>query len=98
MKRLHRKDEEAYRRVINRMLEHTGKTYDDMKQLAGAVVEGTMWFNHYKFNTQQQYDDWKQWTINFLRTDIYPKYTKKDAERVFDVIDLMWGITVRKYA
>lgn len=96
MKRLHRKDEEVYRRIVNKMLEHVGKTYDDVKQLDEAVTNGTLWCNYYKFETQQQYDDWKQWTLNFLRTDVYPKYTKRDSEYVFSSIDLMWGLTVRK--
>lgn len=98
MKRLHRQEEEVYRRVIDKMMEHTGKTYADMKQIEHALIEGTMWFNHYKFDTQEQYDTWKQWTINFLRTEVYPRYTKKDAGRLFGNIDLMWGLGIRKDA
>lgn len=54
--------DEHYRTIINRMLSHTGKTVD-------TVRNDPQWFSNNTM-TQTQADEFKTWCIGYVRTEL----------------------------
>lgn len=86
---------EATKIILNKMLEKHNITIADIKEKADAdgKIEGVSWFEHYT-RTEEEYNEWKLWALDFLNTKVKPKYTKKYLEIQFNMIDLMWGLKI----
>jgi len=81
------KKEQSLKDIINKMFELAGHTvrYDD---LLGRTDD---WFMKYTM-TEQQYDEWKTWSSQYLRENL--KMTKTEADKNMGWIGLMYGLKV----
>jgi len=73
--------------ILNKQLEKYGLNIDSPE-----VRSDPEWYKNYNM-TSQEYEVWKQYSINKLRTDL--KFSKKRATLEFPWIDLMWGLNVK---
>lgn len=48
------------------------------------------WYQAYTFNSEQEYNNWKEFCINLFRVEL--KLTKKQAEQQFMWFDLNYGL------
>ena len=91
-KRLSYNSEEFLKRIIQKQLDLHGVRIEDIMALPdGKVPSGEWWFHHYKFNTVEQYEEWKRFCIHELRNS-RERLSRKKAEDVFRWIDLQWGL------
>lgn len=81
------KKEQSLKDIINQMFEIAGHSvrYDD---LLGRTDD---WFTQYTM-TEQQYDEWKSWSEQYLRTNL--KMSKIEAGKNMGWIGLMYGLKV----
>lgn len=50
------------------------------------------WFRYYTFDTPEEFENWKNFCINFLTTRTMPKMSKKQAETAFAWLNLDVGL------
>ncbi len=76
-------------KIIEKMINAELKPYGiKMKDVLG--VEN--WFQKYTFNTEEQYNKWKEYCIDLMTKKVTPRRTKAKAEREFMWLDLMYGL------
>lgn len=85
-------DPYVVRQLINKELEQYNVDYDYVKNRDFMTLHDCNWYEYYRFNTKQDYEEWKKYCITFLTTNITPKISKKRALQIFDWLDLMWGL------
>lgn len=91
-KRLSYNSIEFLQKLVQRELDLHGAKFEDIQALpAGRMPNGEWWYQHYKFETKEQFDEWKQFCITELRNS-RERLSKKRAEEVFKWIDLQWGL------
>ena len=91
-KRISYKSEEFLTRLIQKQLDLHNAKFEDIAALPeGKMPNGSNWYQHYTFATEEQYQDWKQYCITELR-NTKERLTKKRAEEVFLWIDLQFGL------
>lgn len=81
------KKDQSLKDIINQMFEIAGHSvrYDD---LLGRTDD---WYTQYTM-TEQQYDEWKSWSEQYLRTNL--KMNKIEAGKNMGWIGLMYGLRV----
>lgn len=91
-KKISVQDPEFARRVIQKELDFHGASFDDVKALTdGKLPNGTPWYQHYTFDTPEQYQEWKDFCIAEYR-NTKEKYTVTMAEQAFMWLDLTYGL------
>jgi hypothetical protein len=80
------------RHLINKELEQYKVDYDYVNDVNFREKHSCEWYEYYRFNTKQDYDEWKNYCVAFLTTNITPKISKKRALEIFAWLDLMWGL------
>lgn len=91
-------DPKALEIIINKQLEPYGLKMQDVidnpewKIRVNKKWKILPWYQAYTFDSEEEYGCWRDFTINFLRKNIKPKFSKERAEREFIWIDLMWGL------
>jgi hypothetical protein len=78
--------------LIDKELEPYGVTCEEMRALPEGKINGVHWYQHYTFNTPEEYNAWKEFCIDILSKQITPKLHKSIVEREFAMLDLMWGL------
>lgn len=91
-----RNDEVIIRTILNKMLEPHGIDLDYIMSLpqdehGRQMIEGAEWFRYYTM-TQEQHDEWKKWTLEYLKTTFIPK---NRHAREFVWFDLMYGLKIQ---
>lgn len=81
--------EKVVTKIINKML----KPYKiDMNYVINnPKINGIDWFQYYTFNSNEEVEKWKKYSIKQLKR-AYPYMSDKYIERQFSYIDLMWGL------
>lgn len=82
--------ESIVRLIINKQLEKYNVDYDYIK--ANPEIDGKPWYQYYTFDSEQEYNDWKDYCMELLTKQVRPKYSKELASKEFLWIDLMWGL------
>lgn len=91
-KKISYNDLEFVRTLIQKELDIHGAKFEDIQALPeGMLPDGSFWFHFYTFDTPEQYQEWKDFSINQLR-NTREKLSKKMAEKVFDMFDLTYGL------
>ena len=91
-KKISYNSEEFLTKIIQKQLDLHGAKFEDIKALVdGKLPNGEFWYQHYKFNTKEQFENWKQFCITELRNS-RERLSKKRAEEIFIWIDLQWGL------
>jgi len=80
--------EEILEACINKELEPYQVTYRQIKE--NPLIEGIEWYSHFTFNSKEQFESWKYFCISLFRKEL--KHSKKQAEREFDWLNLMYGL------
>ena len=91
-KKISYNSEEFLTKIIQKQLDLHGAKFEDIKALVdGKLPNGEFWYQHYKFNTKEQFENWKQFCITELRNS-RERLSKKRAQEIFMWIDLQWGL------
>jgi hypothetical protein len=91
-KRLSCRSEELLIKLIQKQLDLHGAKFEDIKATKdGKLPNGEFWYQHYTFETKEQYEDWKEFCITELRNS-RERLSKNRAEEAFRWIDLQWGL------
>ena len=62
-----------------------------MMDETGNIIE-VPWYVFYTM-TPEQFDGWKKWTLNYLKTTYL---SKSRYEKEFAMFNLMWGLKIRE--
>lgn len=91
-KRLSYNSDELLQKLVQKELDLYNVKFEDIVALPeGRMPNGEWWFHHYVFETEEQYNEWKQYCITELR-NTRERLSKKRSEDVFRWIDLQWGL------
>lgn len=83
---------EFLQKLVQKELDLHNAKFEDIQALPdGRMPNGEWWYQHYKFDTREQYHEWKQYCITELR-NTRERLSKARAEKVFMWIDLQWGL------
>jgi hypothetical protein len=96
MKKLKIGDPKIIEQFINKELENYGVTMEDVKNYPDGIIEGLPWYQYYTFKTHDDHDEWKNWCIDFLKTQVTPKLRKDRINVEFAWFDLMYGLKVEE--
>ena len=92
MKKLSYNDPEFVRRIMQKQLDIHGAKYEDIIALPeGKMPNGKHWYQHYVFETREQYEEWKEFCIRELR-NTRERLSRRDANKMFAWIDLQYGL------
>ena len=92
MKKLKVDDPKVVEIILDKQLEPFGVTMQDMVACPDGRIEGKFWYQFYTFKTKEEYTAWKDWSLNFLATQVSPKKSKKNWEKEFAWLDLQYGL------
>ena len=84
--------DDAFKLCISKELEKYGKTYDDVYNLPGGMIDDTPWYQYYTFDTKEEYEEWKNFCLDIFEKKVSPKMNKKNVQREFLFFDLGWGL------
>jgi|LakMenE18May11ns_1017448.scaffolds.fasta_scaffold8816108_1 hypothetical protein len=73
--------------LINKQLEKYNLTVNSPE-----IINNKKWFSTYCFDNHDEYLRWKNFCIEILSKHCIPKMYKKEVEKQFNWIDLMWGL------
>jgi hypothetical protein len=79
--------------LINKMLEKHGVTFDEIVQYPNGEINGVDWYEYYTM-TQQEYDDWREWSKNFIKQNVTPKLSNERIRQELAWFDLAYSIKV----
>ena len=96
MKKLKIGDPKIVELFINKELEKYGVTMEDVKSYPDGIIEGLPWYQYYTFKTHSDHDEWKNWCIDFLKTQVTPKLRKDRINVEFASVDLVYGLKVEE--
>ena len=85
-------DDDLIHLLLNKQLEKYGVTITDILKLPDNKINGVYWYQYYTFDSEEEYDKWKDFCIDILTNHVTPKLPKKLVESNFSWIDLMWGL------
>lgn len=92
MKKLSYNSDDFLRRVIQKQLDLHGVDFDYIMSLSdGKLPNGKYWYQHYVFETREQYEEWKEFCIRELR-NTRERLSKRNANKIFNWIDLQYGL------
>jgi hypothetical protein len=92
IKKLSYNDLEFIRRVIQKELDFHGVKFEDIQALPdGMLPDGSYWFHYYTFNTPEQHEEWKKYTMDEIK-NCRERLNKKEQEQLFSMIDLTYGL------
>ena len=74
--------------IIEKELESHG--VDCEYVLKNQEINNKPWYNHFTFRTEEEYENWKSFSINLLMKKL--KYNKTFAIKQFAMIDLNYGL------
>lgn len=79
--------------LVNKELEKYNTTVQEIKANDEFhLVNGVSWYIHYTFDSEEEFNAWKQFCINVLTTQVTPKVSLKEAEKEFAWLNLMYGL------
>lgn len=83
-----------WQHLINKELEPYRVDYKFVTNFQEEIrqTHGCEWYEYYRFNTKQEFEEWKKYCITFLTTKITPKISKKRALEMFNWFNLMCGL------
>lgn len=81
--------EELAKVLIDKMLEKHNVGYEHVK--ANPEINGISWFQYYTC-TKEEEAEYKEWFIEFLKTNVTPKYSKKRINEAYFWFNSMWGL------
>lgn len=80
------------RKVIQKELDLHGAEFDYIMSLKdGRLPNGKFWYQHYVFDTEEQFEEWKQFCLKELR-NTRERLSRRNAEKVFTWINLQYGL------
>lgn len=77
--------EELIMVMVDAELEIYSLTHKDVKNIDN-------WYTKFTFDWKEEYESWKEFCIYILRNCCTKKLNKKEANRIFMWIDLMYGL------
>jgi hypothetical protein len=80
---------EVLKLIIDKELEPYGVTKEFVTE--NVEIEGAPWYEYYTFNSEEEYNNWKKFSIELIAKEIQPR-NKKVALKEFVMLDLMWGL------
>jgi hypothetical protein len=78
--------------IVNKELEKYSVFCKNVKDLPDGRINDTNWYDYYTFDTEEEYNNWKEFCLDVLSTQVTPKISKKKAKEEFSMIDLAWGL------
>lgn len=78
--------------LIDKQLEKYGVTCKQMRELPDGKIEGKDWYDYYTFDSEEEYNKWKEFCLDVLSNQVTPKLPKRLVETEFAMLDLMWGL------
>lgn len=93
-------DEQFVLNCVNKEFEIIGSNlhWDNFNELSqwSKLPENLEWFSHYKFASEEQYNEWKNYFLEHFY-DWQPKrISKKVAEREFSWFSLQYGFAINE--
>lgn len=73
--------------MVDAELEVYSLTHKDVKHI-------DRWYSKFTFDWKEEYESWKEFCIYILRNCCTEKIKKKKANRIFEWIDLMYGLRI----
>jgi len=92
MKKLRVGNPELVKILINKMLEKHNIDYNYI--MANQIIDGRVWCTHYEW-TQEESNNYKKWFIDFFKSNVSPKLSKKLLEIQWIYYNLMWGLKIK---
>lgn len=89
-KRYSQDSPELLKLIINKQLENYGVTMEHV--LENPEIEGKPWYQHYTFDSKQEYDNWRNFCKELFTKKVFPKVSVKRFENSFVWIDLQYGL------
>lgn len=86
------KSEELTHLLLNKQLEKYGVTIADILKLPENKIDDVNWYQYYTFDSEEEFNEWRDFCIDILTTHVTPKLPKKLIQSTFSWIDLMWGL------
>jgi len=96
MKKLKIGDPKIVELFINKELEKYGVTMEDVKSYPDGIIEGLPWHQYYTFKTHSDHNEWKNWCVDFLKTQVTPKLRKDRIDKEIAWFNLMYGLKVEE--
>jgi hypothetical protein len=90
MKKVKVTKDDALELIINKQLEPYKVDMEFVRE--NNTIEGKPWYQHFTFKKVEDWQNWKDYSIEVLTTKLSPKMPKKQAEKQFLWIDMMWGL------
>ena len=63
--------------LLNKQLEKYGVTITDILKLPDNKIDGVYWYQYYTFDSEEEFNEWKEFCIDILTNHITPKVPKK---------------------
>lgn len=94
MKKYKRSDPEFGNMLINKALEKYVETVESVKAKQDKIKAetGKEWYEYYTFDTKEEWENWRDFCINAMMTQLIPKMSKQMAEKEFAWFDLAKGL------
>lgn len=75
--------------IINRQFKIIGLDikFSDIEELVEVGKKKIPWYEHYLFDTKEQYEEWRDWAKREL--------SEKDIDEDFTKIDLIYGLNYK---
>lgn len=89
-KKLRRGDPLVAELCINKQLEKYGLSIDNIMDY--QEYNGVPWYQHFTFDSEDEFEQWKGYCIDLLIHGVTPKYTLKSAKTEFSWFNLMYGL------
>lgn len=85
--------DEIIRNIINKQLEKHKVDFDYVRLHNDRLLKesGKEWYAYYTFDSKEEYNAWKVWSLQELKK-LTPKPSWKTCKKLFEEIDLMWGL------
>ena len=92
-KKYNRSDPEVTIIMIDKALE---KHVVKLKDVKNKDYNGKFWYQHFKFDTYDDYLKWRNWCKDFLMNKVKPSFTEKEFNSYFPWFDMQFGLGVKK--
>lgn len=87
--------EEVLVAIINKELERHGVDFNYVKDLPYGKINGAWWYDVYQFDSEKERDEWKEFSVNLIAKNL--KCSKGMALKKFSMVDISYGLTVKKH-
>jgi hypothetical protein len=92
MKKLNIHDPKILDILINKELEKYNTNIDEIKKLPENKIDGILWYVYYTFDSIEEYLNWKNFCIDFLKNKVMPKLNDQLINKEFQMLNLQFGL------